>query len=330
MTWEDYRQSYCHFRLQVGLIEFLGQSITHQLRDFPKALPPQLLSRLAAFSRFAAHHVGGPEDEAAEVMKAWGSAARQIMRHQDLTYQDALVVGQGPERLSLDRATLAICVALAELKVPASVMRFERFLWSQQVIMVFAHLEGFMAQSLRAVCCAEPERINLCKKHVDLDAIVEAGDLNELAIVIDQCAYDMSRGPLLDRISYFQEKFGVVLDMPPNVDKALDTANEVRNVLVHNDGRISSKFVERSGRADLQVGQWMLLTDEYVQTVLLYASLMGEHLFKAVSGDYYGKKRKELPLIDDDLLRSLNEYVADRRRWATGPNASPEPCGDPG
>ena len=67
----------------------------------------------------------------------------------------------------------------------------------------------------------------------------------------------------------------------------LEGAENIRHIIVHNGGRASQEFINRTGRNDLAVGEIVPVTAEYVGDVSSSSRLLASELFTKVSKKFF-------------------------------------------
>jgi hypothetical protein len=75
---------------------------------------------------------------------------------------------------------------------------------------------------------------------------------------------NLSYGGLEDIVEYLTERIGVKVESSGEYFEAVKEAVEVRNIIVHNRGRVNSLFINRTGRKDLCEGNLFELSAVYV------------------------------------------------------------------
>jgi hypothetical protein len=154
--------------------------------------------------------------------------------------------------------------------------------------MHFAHLDAFMADTVRAICKARPDVLKSGRK-LDWEAIVSSGGWEGLMTrLADQYAYEFGWESVTERLKVMQERLGLTLACPREHTRLLEEAELTRHVVVHNGGRVSQQYIQRTGCTDLRIGQFVPVTPTYVAQVARCAWSVAGALCVAVARAYCG------------------------------------------
>jgi hypothetical protein len=275
MDWETYKKTYHSYELSVNQTRVLTIVAAQVLENFPKKIPKHvskpMMSELADFFRVAdAAIVDGKKKKAepVEINAPLGS---------DLSYH-----------------VFAMRVAQQMLGTPFPELDFERLLWSQELVMLFAHLDAFMADSLRIVCRVRPEVLKTDRK-IEWAKVVSSGGWEELlSRLAEQHVFEFGWRTLSERIEYLNDRLGLALEGRGYDVKMLEEAENIRHIVVHNGGRASQEFIDRKGRNDLAVGDIVPVTAEYLEGVCLSGRLLASELFTKVSKKFFHVDESDL------------------------------------
>lgn len=186
-----------------------------------------------------------------------------------------------------------IRMSLFRPNTASSEIDFKRIVNSQAYVMVFAHLDAFMADSIRAVCKLRPE-VMKCDKTMEWVDIISCGTWDRLLTQLsEQYSFQFGWQSLVKRIDFLRSQIGLKLTFPEEKLKVIDDAENIRNVLVHNGGNASQEFLDRSKRSDLALGEQVPVTLESVRTLVGTISELGDRLYEAIAEKFYGKQNPE-------------------------------------
>jgi hypothetical protein len=189
---------------------------------------------------------------------------------------------------------LFMFIALSLLDISPHDLDFNRLLCSQQLVMVLAHLDAFMADSLRAICRVRPE-VLMSEKKLEWSTLISCGGWDELlAHLIEQYVFEFGWRSIYKRVQFLKEQLGLVIDFPESDIELLEEAENIRNIIVHNGGRVSQEYIARTGRDDLRIGDFVPVTLEYVDEVSMAASTLAGELFVEVSRKFFGIEESEI------------------------------------
>lgn len=122
----------------------------------------------------------------------------------------------------------------------------------------------YISQMLVQVYTQRPERLK-SDKQVTIREVMESVSLEEFTYrLIDTTVTELSFKGFQQLIAYLNKTLN--LEFPTTTSQYRDTVEwiEVRNIIVHNQGRVSTLFLQRTGRTDLKVNDLFPLTPDYV------------------------------------------------------------------
>lgn len=292
MDWETYR----HRFMEVGIATHKSTLIAHTgvkiLEDFPDGLPEpyheafttlslRVMRATAKLLEEADDPDGNEFDE--ELREAFD--ADEIEKH--------LAERDEPEGMAVqvgDDAIRLMMLGIMRGGDPDSLeLEFDRALASQSFVMILAHLDAFLADSVRAICSQEMRPLRSEKK-ISWDEVLDAGNWDSLVRrLIEKRVYDFGWNTLSDRLQTMRDEFGLALEEASSVASSLEEASNVRHVIVHNGGRTSQEFLSRTGRDDLVVGEQVPLTLDDVAETAAEVRVVCSDVFFEVSEIFYGR-----------------------------------------
>lgn len=208
-------------------------------------------------------------------------------------------------------SVLALFLAQVNLGISQSTINYERLLYQQELIMMFAHLDAFIADTLRIICQARPEMLKR-KKSIEWSTILSCGGWQELMdFLVEQFVYEFGWPPLRKRLKMMDEQLGIQISYPDyDFDiSLLEEAENIRHILVHNGGRVSKEYIDRVGQYNLQVGDYIPLTFDYLEDVLSASRILVGELFLSVSEKFFGLD----PLKITGVWRRSNEIAGEEQ-----------------
>ena len=142
--------------------------------------------------------------------------------------------------------------------------QFERFLVTQNVVVICALSEGFLANTIRRLCDARPEPFDRWTKKRQS----KLSDLSE-SDVFEQFIFEMGYGSFERKLSRIEQEFGFQIPTPESDRAKIQELFLVRNCLVHNAGLVSKAYKQRGmGRSKLSVGDEIPLPEQAIEELL--------------------------------------------------------------
>ena len=101
-------------------------------------------------------------------------------------------------------------------------------------------------------------------------------------------AYELGWKSVRERFTVLASEHGLDLDIQESDLQSIDEAEQVRHVLVHNSGRVSSEYLRRTHRRDLVIGDDIPMSREYAAGVSILSALLCGDLYMGVSEKFFG------------------------------------------
>jgi hypothetical protein len=258
--WDDFDHAYIEFAM-----EYSQQMLTYTLgvellSDFPKNLPEHILSPIVA----KRHQVLAAE------MRRRGIAADSRYAADDAFFNLAVKVDLTEEQHRIRCAYEGLyAVARYGKKMPEMEFpQFGRFLVAQNVVVVCAFAEGFLANTIRRLCAARPAPFDSWKNRKSS----KLAGLDE-SEVIEQFIFEMGYGSFEKKMCRLESEFGFQVPTPESDRAKIAELFLIRNCMVHNAGLVSKAYKQRGmQRQTLSMGDEMPLpenaTEELIDTLV--------------------------------------------------------------
>jgi hypothetical protein len=284
MLWEEYREIYLNFEYSLAQTRLLSLIAGEALKEFPQNIPQKLKKPLA---KNLEKIVKALEGALSEVEKGSVKERKKSAR---------LVHINGKEiKSDIITSFFNVTSSFMQMKKGASLkdVDYERLALSQELVMYFAHLDGFMAESLRAICYLHPE-VMKSKKTIDWDILIPLNGWEELMdYLIERYSMDFIWESIQKRLEFLKKKLGLIIECPESDVKLLGEAENIRHLVVHNGGRISQEYIDRTGADNLVIGDFITITPKYLAK-LYYTSLhLASDIFIAVSKKFFNVEERK-------------------------------------
>jgi hypothetical protein len=124
--------------------------------------------------------------------------------------------------------------------------------------------DHYLSQILLKVFTKRPDIFRASEYKAEVREFIEAGSVPEfMKRFAEKRVNELSYMGLPKIIEYLNNRLGLGFDIKdPSFQVACELI-EVRNILVHNAGRVNKLFLQRTGRTDLHEGDLYPLTFEY-------------------------------------------------------------------
>ena len=267
MDYDTYRRSYHHYILSVKHTSLFLDVASHLFQDFPKNLPKDLGETLTNDVRsILTQFTSSVSDDKAPT------------RH-------LKVESKSP--YAMDIFLIYITNFFADSSKPLNAIDFERLLYSQSLVMTFAHIDAFMADSLRTIYQVRPQALSSNKK-VDIVDILSCGTWENLIdSLVERYVFEIGWKSVAKRVEFLRDKLGIIIDYPESALDQLGHAEEIRNIVLHNGGRVSDEYIARTQETNISVGDLVPITHEYVSEVSSEAMLLAGELFVGIAKKFF-------------------------------------------
>jgi hypothetical protein len=269
MEFNEYRQVYLNFELATSQTRLISLAAGETLQDFPKNLPEKTQDILYHLITKFSNILGGIVDKNSEPRETdLANAAADNKANSDTPFFQPVLQ-----------------IILANFYSDREVMRInvDNLLYAQELIMLFAHLDAFMSDSIRTMCRKEPRLLYRDKK-MSWKAILESGDWeNVVEKMIEEYSYDFGWKSIKERVRFLQSEHGLFIETPPNELDDLDNAEKIRHIVIHNGSRVSQEYLERTKRTDVRIGEIIPISPDYLKSVNGKVRMLGSDLFISIA-----------------------------------------------
>jgi len=146
-------------------------------------------------------------------------------------------------------------------------LHFDRIVNSQRLAMHYAYLDAFMGDSLRAVLTLQP--LLTSEEKVDAKVVLGLGSWDAvIQYLIETYVYRVGWKTITERISFFKERLGLDLKINDELLGTLRDGEQLRNMIIHNAGRVNSEYKKRSKNNDIKIGEIIPIDDKYMRKVI--------------------------------------------------------------
>jgi len=124
----------------------------------------------------------------------------------------------------------------------------------------------YLSQILLKVFTKRPDIFRASENKAEVREFIEAGSLPEfMKRFAEKRVNELSYMGLPKIVEYLNNRLGLGFDVMDSSFQAACELIEVRNILVHNVGRVNKLFLQRTGRTDLHEGDLYPLTFDYLR-----------------------------------------------------------------
>jgi len=258
------------------------------LKDFPQKLPQHLREQYSdgihTARKTAADLKVGPDGTYEMDFNLYGKQALFSQAAVGIIFEGSLVIAHHPHKPPITSSLFA------------SLFDCDRTIQAHQLVMLFTQIEAFLSQTIRTICLAKPDVLKRRNQGISWQHVMEAVSLDDLKdLMIDRLAFSMSwRGDLKQRFESLNKIFGITLDASKADLHAIQILEKVRNIIVHNGGKVSQEFINRTHIRDVSVGDSYPVNEKDVLRLFRFARQLCGSLYIEVSTKFLDKKPSEI------------------------------------
>jgi len=283
------------FLRAVHQTQLVSAVAAYSLRDFPHSLPSPIADAVRdIFDRLVSvinKHDAQP-----------GGNERNLLYR-----RDKLKAGQARNNQNEEIAVLALNLLLAVepdkgKKKPVSGMegrQFQMLARHQAVAMLYAHLDSFVGDTLRAICGVKPEVLRGSgKKQLTWESALSFRSIDDLREhLVEQFVYDAGWQSAPEYVAFFEERFKLSFNLPPAVLPLLNLFEQRRHLIIHNGGLVTARYIAKTGDTKTKVGRELAIASDEVRRVGEAIKMFGSELCWAVGVKFFEATPKDLTQI---------------------------------
>lgn len=292
-SWEEYKRIYWSFELSLLQNEIISFYIGHLLSNFPNKLPAHIKKKF--------------QDSIAD----WIKVAQIIVEFRDKG-GDLEVLRKFAKDLSKDTKKkvarknskridhrvgiskffdLSIAAVNSNEKNP---MDFPGIFRSQELVMLVAHFEAFLSDSLRSIYLCKPEKLRR-NKTIEWKEIIEFDDMDLLREhLTNKAVYEFGWLSLENKFALLKEEHGIQIQLSISDVNFLRESENNRHLVVHSGGRqyiIESETTNNQGRE--KAIKWTAQNHERLTRIM---RKVAKNMYSEMGRKYFNISRKEATL----------------------------------
>jgi hypothetical protein len=178
-----------------------------------------------------------------------------------------------------------------------------------------SYYDAFIADLIRAVYQTRRELQNQITREVSFSELTALRDIDALkALVIDKEIETFLRENRATQFKWLEKRFSFDTSSLETIEDFFEIA-ERRNLVAHNDGRITSRYLEVT-KSDLPLGDELPITADYIEhafNVLFETGVtLAQTIWRKVSPTETDSQDKSLEILGYDMLVHGEYYLASR------------------
>lgn len=282
--WKNYKATYYDSLLGLQQIEIQSVINREVLKDFPANLPTHFQDALSR----------GLTDIAEGVKKASDMAEKGETGSFSIDTE-----GSESGKKLINTTFYAYISAMGSKNGNGKAIKgviqegFERSISSQTIIMLFAHVDAFLADTARVICLVHPEILKNEKKIDWATAIAFENKEQLMEYLRERFVLEFGSPNITKRIKYLSKDLNIKINYSNLNLELLDEAENARHIIIHNGGKVSQEYLERTKRTDLSIGEFLPTGFDYADSVAKASHKLINEVFQSVSEKFFDAKESD-------------------------------------
>jgi len=144
---------------------------------------------------------------------------------------------------------------------------FKYSILSSELILSFTYLDSFMNDSIKIIFRMKPQQMKSKNKTIDYEKLFSGLSLKKIKEeIMGKEIRKFSNEKLIDRINILK-KMGVEISLSENIVDILYKSRDVRNLIVHNSGKIDATFKSKYKDDKYKLDETFHLTNVYLKEI---------------------------------------------------------------
>jgi len=167
---------------------------------------------------------------------------------------------------------------------------FNSIIFSKCLVTSISQLESFISDTIKIIIKICPNVLKTEKKAINYEELF-SNSFEDLKIkVIEKYLYDFSFDSLVVQLEKLK-KFGIVIEYHKNSKELINIAEQVRHIVVHNNGRINQKFLDniynKSTKLKLKLGEKYQIDLAFIRDVNALIEFLMDEIYKLVKKKFF-------------------------------------------
>jgi hypothetical protein len=277
MAWDSYRLRYIDAKKAISQSRITSLAANEALKDFPKNVSPNQHKEVKEWFTNIIEIVERTDQE------SLGSRNHQLTSNKIESYRHV-------ENINDCVFHLLVLHALGGKGVEH--LEFGSLLIAQELVILLAHVDAFLSDSIRAMCKAKPN-ILISDKKISWGDVIKAGNWDDLlSYLTEEYSYILGWKSISEWINYISERHGIKISLPEPIQR-LSEAEQLRHIIIHNGGRVSQEYLNKTEKTDVELGEVITISQDYNKQVAEDALLLLSNIYFSVSKKIFGINLKE-------------------------------------
>jgi hypothetical protein len=284
MSSDDYQNKYTDFIQAINTIRFFMAVTSLEVSEFPKNLPSKSRRQIKRATDELLRNIDG------SIKQARANGKTVTVVRTDTTLKDPVSNEIGSTWANLLATIISTHKAAGGSAESLSITISQNLTESanaQALVMTFAHLDAFIADTVRAACKTRPELLRSERKIEWATALEFDGKADLIEHLIERYTYEFGMSNISQKIALFRKQMGLKIPTEHIDIQRLESAEQIRHIIVHNGSRVSQEFVERTKRKDARIGERVAVSIEFVRQTIEEVTSLATTIFLEMSEKFF-------------------------------------------
>jgi hypothetical protein len=276
MLLETYRNVYHDYLLASTQSRVLSRAAREFLGDFPRAMPADLgdpMRRILKDMALAVELAAAQPEQAAQTQ----------------------ISDDSPKSPFFWAAFTMFCIAV--VRGDPKEVNFERMILHQELVMQLAHMEAFVADTVRVICKVHPEVLKRDRK-IEWTVALSCNGKDELhEYLTEMYVFELGWLPFRKRLDLLKKELGLAFEIDEDDIRLVEDAADIRHLVVHNGGRVSQEYLTRTKRSDIALGEFVSVSEQHLSEVIGVIQELSFGLFRVVLDKFFEGQTPQGPIV---------------------------------
>ncbi len=293
--YEEMFENFLSFMLKNNIVFNVSSSL---FENFPEKLPESIKNNFEIFIDEFPEEEGTLKKHNNKIKKLRKQIIEEVKKNPDMNVEDLQKIKQVFEEMLLPEKviTVGLLIFLAildpDLFTNKNIKKiltedFRNAIYSRQLIMIIAHLEAFIIDSVKIICKACPQKLmrnNKIEYKKILSENINKQELIEILTddLIEKLGCNVS---IKKSVEILEKEFKIDVSNKKQL-LVLGEAEEIRHLYIHKGGKIDRKFTEKINR-DLKKGKKYQIKKDDLKEYYNQSIFLGTEIFDKISNQKF-------------------------------------------
>ena len=304
ISWKAYEKIYWNFVLSIRENELVSQYTSHIFNDFPKNLPSTLKKKF--FDEIKKVKSLFEIAEKALSSRLSGEELISSVELQNSTRKKKKLKKKISKRNNPDLSKGAYVytkMALAAINTGRKSPRndLSQIFFSQDLVMLLAHFEAFLSDSVKIIHLSRPEKLKRNIK-IDWSELIDFKSIDELhEHLTEKITLEFGWLSYENKFNTLSSTHGIDIKISKLEKKFLLEAESKRHLFVHNGGKYTKQYSAKKAKKSITPGNKVHWTNSHNAKLRTLILKLSSQVYSKICNKYFGIKGNSMHKFDIDI-----------------------------